>query len=186
MNSLLQLTLDAHGAPDGLRTVRALDQYVRKSGLEPGFVELVKLHRGDGVNDALYNEARAEFSGKEIVDLTVAVIAINAWNRPGATIGSGGTALSQAAWLPVLRFLGMRPWFEGAVLVSDAARQFDSHGHLSDAQHGSASRRFLRGFAAFAAQHGPHTVLAVPNPPTDLRSHGVMATGRRERAVMTS
>jgi NAD(P)H-dependent FMN reductase len=32
----------------------------------------------------------------------------------GATIGSGGTALSQAAWLPVLRFLGMRPWFERA------------------------------------------------------------------------
>jgi quercetin dioxygenase-like cupin family protein len=48
----------------------------------------------------------------------------------GATIGSGGTALSQAAWLPVLRFLGMRPWFESAVLISDAARQFDSDGRL--------------------------------------------------------
>ena len=29
----------------------------------------------------------------------------------GATIGQGGTGLSQAAWLPVLRVLGTRPWF---------------------------------------------------------------------------
>ena len=36
----------------------------------------------------------------------------------GATPGSGATALSQAAWLPVLRTLGMRPWFEGRVLIS--------------------------------------------------------------------
>jgi alkylhydroperoxidase family enzyme len=35
----------------------------------------------DGVNDALYDEARAQFNEKELVDLTVAVIAINAWNR---------------------------------------------------------------------------------------------------------
>ena len=36
-------------------------------------------HRG--VSDALYDEARAQFTEKELVDLTVAVIAINAWNR---------------------------------------------------------------------------------------------------------
>jgi NAD(P)H-dependent FMN reductase len=42
----------------------------------------------------------------------------------GATPGRGGTALSQAAWLPVVRFLGMHPWFEGAVLVSDAGTVF--------------------------------------------------------------
>jgi alkylhydroperoxidase family enzyme len=35
----------------------------------------------DGVNDDLYDEVRAHFSEKELVDLTVAVIAINAWNR---------------------------------------------------------------------------------------------------------
>src|SRR5688572_25142238 len=38
----------------------------------------------------------------------------------GATPGPGGTALSQAAWLPVLRTLGTRPWFEGRVLISAA------------------------------------------------------------------
>ena len=125
-------------APEGLRAMRALDQYVRKSGLEPGLIEFVKLraslmngcaycvdlharearaqgeterrlfavpvwretpfftpreraalawteavtHIGrDGVSDALYDETRAHFSEKELVDLTVAVIAINAWNR---------------------------------------------------------------------------------------------------------
>jgi AhpD family alkylhydroperoxidase len=125
-------------APEGLKAMRALDQYVRQLGLEPGLVEFVKLraslmngcsycvdlharearaqgeterrlfavpvwretpfftpreraalawteavtHLGrDGVNDALYDEVCAHFSEKVLVDLTVAVIAINAWNR---------------------------------------------------------------------------------------------------------
>jgi alkylhydroperoxidase family enzyme len=38
-----------------------------------------------GVSDALYDEARAQFTEKELVDLTVAVIAINAWNRFAVT-----------------------------------------------------------------------------------------------------
>jgi NAD(P)H-dependent FMN reductase len=104
----------------------------------------------------------------------------------GATIGSGGTALSQAAWLPVLRFLGMRPWFERAVLISDAARQFDSDGRLTDAAMRQRIRTFVEGFGAFAAQHGPHTALATPNPQVDVRSHGVMASGHRGRLAMTS
>ena len=125
-------------APEGVRAMRGLDQYVRKSGLESGLIELVKLRASlingcaycvdlharearakgeterrlfavpvwretpfftpreraalawtegvtnighDGVNDALYDEARAHFNEKELVDLTVAIIAINAWNR---------------------------------------------------------------------------------------------------------
>ncbi len=35
----------------------------------------------DPVDDALYDEARQHFSEKELVDLTLAVIAINGWNR---------------------------------------------------------------------------------------------------------
>ena len=38
-----------------------------------------------GVSDALYEEARAQFNDKELVDLTFAVIAINAWNRLAVT-----------------------------------------------------------------------------------------------------
>ena len=36
---------------------------------------------GDGVSDALFAEARGQFSEKELADLTWAVAAINAWNR---------------------------------------------------------------------------------------------------------
>src|ERR671910_1446854 len=50
----------------------------------------------------------------------------------GAATGAGGTGLSQAAWLPVVRFLGMRPWFEAGVLMSDAPRVFDSDGRIAD------------------------------------------------------
>ncbi|MCO6400283.1 MAG: carboxymuconolactone decarboxylase family protein [Verrucomicrobia bacterium] len=35
----------------------------------------------NGVSDEVYNEARNHFSEKELVDLTLAVIAINGWNR---------------------------------------------------------------------------------------------------------
>ena len=34
-----------------------------------------------GVPDAAFEEARTEFSESELVDLTMAVVAINAWNR---------------------------------------------------------------------------------------------------------
>ena len=33
------------------------------------------------ISDELYAEARAHFSDKELVDLTLAIIAINSWNR---------------------------------------------------------------------------------------------------------
>jgi AhpD family alkylhydroperoxidase len=54
-----------------------------------------------GVSDELYDEARAQFSDKELVDLTVAVIAINAWNRLAVTfrpeVGSYKPAASVSA-----------------------------------------------------------------------------------------
>ena len=37
------------------------------------------------VPDEVYDEARRHFSEKELVDLTAAVIAINAWNRAAIT-----------------------------------------------------------------------------------------------------
>ena len=68
----------------------------------------------------------------------------------GATPGPGGTALSQAAWLPVVRTLGMRPWFEGRVLISDAARVFDSDSRVPDEATRQRIRAFVEGFAMFA------------------------------------
>lgn len=67
----------------------------------------------------------------------------------GATPGPGGTALSQAAWLPVLRTLGMRPWFEGRVLISTAGKVFDSDGRVTDPATLQRIRTFVEGFASF-------------------------------------
>ena len=67
----------------------------------------------------------------------------------GATPGRGGTALSQAAWLPVVRTLGMRPWFDGHVLLSDAGKAFDGGGRLTDAATKDRVRSFVGGFATF-------------------------------------
>jgi NAD(P)H-dependent FMN reductase len=69
----------------------------------------------------------------------------------GASTGRGASALSQAAWLPVMRFLGMRPWFERAVLIAEAARVFDVDGRVVDAAMLRRIRAFVEGFAAFAA-----------------------------------
>ena len=68
----------------------------------------------------------------------------------GATPGNGGTALSQAAWLPVLRTLGTRPWFEGRVLISAAGKVFDDGGHIGDPAMRDRITSFIAGFAAFA------------------------------------
>ncbi len=71
----------------------------------------------------------------------------------GATPGPGGTALAQAAWLPVLRTLGMLPWFEGRLMISGAAKVFDGDGHIADAATRDRVRAFVDGFVAFAGAH---------------------------------
>ncbi len=125
-------------APDAVKALLGLEAYLRRCGLEPGLLDLVKLRasqingcaycidmhtkdaraRGETeqrlftlavwreapfftdrecaalswteavtevacthVPDAVYEQARRHFSEKELVDLTVAVIAINSWNR---------------------------------------------------------------------------------------------------------
>ena len=129
-------------APDAVRAIWGVEQYVRRSWLEPGLVDLVKLrasylngcaycvdmHTKDaraageteqrlyavpvwretpfftpreraalawteavtdigrtGVPDEVYARAREHFSEEELVNLTMAVIAINGWNRLAVT-----------------------------------------------------------------------------------------------------
>ena len=67
----------------------------------------------------------------------------------GATPGQGGTLLSQAAWLPVVRTLGMRPWFEGRVNVSGAGKVFDTDGRVADEAIRDRIRTFVEGFTGF-------------------------------------
>jgi NAD(P)H-dependent FMN reductase len=69
----------------------------------------------------------------------------------GATPGLGGTNLSQAAWLPVIRTLGMLPWFEGRLGVSSAAKVFDASGAIVDEKIAERLTAFVHGFAAFVA-----------------------------------
>ena len=78
----------------------------------------------------------------------------------GATPGQGGTLLSQAAWLPVVRTLGMRPWFEGRVNVSGAGKVFDTDGRVAD----EAIRRSASGPSSRALRRSP-TASEVANTP---------------------
>jgi NAD(P)H-dependent FMN reductase len=67
----------------------------------------------------------------------------------GATPGAGGTRLSQAAWLPVLRALGTRLWTERQLYVAGAGQVFDAEGRLVDEKVRKLLGEFVSGFAAF-------------------------------------
>lgn len=106
----------------------------------------------------------------------------------GATPGPGGTALSQAAWLPVVRRLGMRPWFEGGVLISDAGRVFDSDGRVTDAATRQGIRTFVEGFAVFAGiqqRQDDRRVPAALTPQVNPQLHDLMESGLREQVAST-
>jgi NAD(P)H-dependent FMN reductase len=72
----------------------------------------------------------------------------------GATPGRGGTTLAQAAWLPVVRVLGMRPWFGRTLYVANAGSVFDKDGKLVDEQVRKQLTAFMAGFAEFVI-HSP-------------------------------
>jgi chromate reductase, NAD(P)H dehydrogenase (quinone) len=67
----------------------------------------------------------------------------------GATPGMGGTRLSQAAWLPILRTIGTRAWFGKQLYVASAAQAFDAEGKLIDDKVKKLLAEFMQGFAAF-------------------------------------
>jgi NAD(P)H-dependent FMN reductase len=67
----------------------------------------------------------------------------------GASPGPFGTILSQNAWLPVLRTLRTRPWFEGRLMVSRAGTVFNEQGELIDEKVRGQLRQFVQGFVEF-------------------------------------
>ena len=67
----------------------------------------------------------------------------------GATPGGMGTVHAQTAWLPVLRALGMQPWFGTLLYVSGAHQVFDTSGTLLDEQIRERLRIYMTGFVAF-------------------------------------
>ena len=73
----------------------------------------------------------------------------------GASPGGFGTILSQNAWLPVLRTLGMRHWSGGRLLVSKAGSAFDEAGQFVDEDARKRLAAFLSGFVRFVAAREP-------------------------------
>jgi chromate reductase len=67
----------------------------------------------------------------------------------GATPGALGTALSQAALLPVLRAFKLKPYFGSLLYVSGAAKVFDENGRLVDDAVRQKLKTYLEGFARF-------------------------------------
>jgi AhpD family alkylhydroperoxidase len=55
--------------------------YSEHEGAALAWTEAVTLVSVDQVPDAVYDLARAHFSDKDLIDLTAAIVAINAWNR---------------------------------------------------------------------------------------------------------
>ena len=72
----------------------------------------------------------------------------------GASPGSGGTRLSQTAWLPVLRVLGTRPFFGRSVFIAGAGQVFDQNGALKDDKTRDLVRRYMAGLAEFVGAGG--------------------------------
>ncbi|WP_116133988.1 NADPH-dependent FMN reductase [Tropicimonas sp. IMCC34043] len=72
--------------------------------------------------------------------------------KPVAVIGASpmafGTVLAQDQWLPVLRTLKTRPWFEGRLMVGRARDLFDAEGNLTDEATRDRLTAFVEGFVA--------------------------------------
>lgn len=66
----------------------------------------------------------------------------------GASAGGFGTVLSQVAWLPVMRTLGVALWAGGRMVVPRAGGAFDPDDVLIDARVSEQLREFLAGFVA--------------------------------------
>ncbi len=72
----------------------------------------------------------------------------------GASPGGFGTILSQNAWLPIFRTLGMRPWFGQSLYVSGAHKAFDPGGKLIDEAIRTRLRSYVVGFTEFVGSVG--------------------------------
>jgi chromate reductase, NAD(P)H dehydrogenase (quinone) len=75
----------------------------------------------------------------------------------GASPGGFGTILSQSAWLPVLRTLGVQLWTGGRLMVSRAGNVFDESGALKDPTIEEQLKQFLAGYVTFLRRMPPPT-----------------------------
>ena len=64
-----------------LEAWRECPYYSERERAALAWTEAVTNIAGERVPDAVYDEVRAHFSEKELADLTLAIAAVNAWNR---------------------------------------------------------------------------------------------------------
>ena len=55
--------------------------YTERERAALAWAEALTLVASQGASDAVYQQARAQFDAKALVDLTLAIVAINGWNR---------------------------------------------------------------------------------------------------------
>ena len=78
---------DARAAGESEQRLYVLDAwreapfYTDRERAALAWAEAVTLLAVDHVPDAVYEEARSQFDEKELVDLTLAIVEINGWNR---------------------------------------------------------------------------------------------------------
>jgi NAD(P)H-dependent FMN reductase len=73
----------------------------------------------------------------------------------GASPGGFGTIMAQNAWLPVLRTLGVQPWFGSRLMVSRAGQVFDEGGAMVDEKMKAQLQQFLQGFVTAVQRQVP-------------------------------
>ncbi|HZP13342.1 MAG TPA: NADPH-dependent FMN reductase [Nevskiaceae bacterium] len=71
----------------------------------------------------------------------------------GASPGMGGTRLSQNAWLPTLRVLGVNLYSARFFYVAGAHKVFDPSGALVDDKTRDVLGKYMQGFGAFVAKN---------------------------------
>jgi AhpD family alkylhydroperoxidase len=71
--------------------------YTERERAALAWTEAVTLIREEHVPDSIYEAARAQFSEKELADLTWAVVAINAWNRMAIALRTPAGSYKPAA-----------------------------------------------------------------------------------------
>lgn len=129
----------AEGIPEAVQTLK--DAIARADGLLLVTPEYNNSIAGPFKNAIDWLSRPPGDSRRVFGDKPVAVI--------GASPGAFGTMLAQAAWLPIVRALGMRPFYGASLYVSHAHKAFDETGQLTDDAVRERLRRFLEGFAAF-------------------------------------
>ncbi len=89
-------------APGAVEAMDGMEAYVRPLGLEEGLLNLVKT-KASRMNDCAYCiDARLHFSEGELVDLPMAIIAINGWNRLAISFSNPGGPTGPMSGLPRL------------------------------------------------------------------------------------